>query len=373
MAAFLTIGGFLSFLQHLIAFLIVLTVLVFVHEMGHFLVARYNKVKIKVFSIGFGPELFGWTDKSGTRWKVSTIPLGGYVQMFGDADASSRPDTESYEKMSEEDKALTLQSKRVSQRLAISAAGPFANFLFAILIFTTLFITKGEPIIPAAVGGVAPGKVADRAGLKEGDKILSFDGVSPKDFNELRDLIVKHTGQEFDIKVQRNNEEKTVHVKLVEIDSKGVEKPVGVMGIKPAAPVYIPVNPATALTHALESTWIICVNTIKGIGQMIVGKRSAEELGGILSIGDMAGKSAKGGVATLLFFMALLSINLGLINLFPIPVLDGGHLLLDSIEGIRGKPLSEKAKNYAFMFGLVIVLSVMLMSTWNDVVRLILK
>lgn len=366
-------ASLINFTEHLVLFLIVLTILVYVHELGHYLVAKYNKVKIEVFSIGFGPELFGWNNNAGTRWKFSTIPLGGYVRMFGDADASSRPDTEAMVEMSEEEKALTLQGKRVSQRLAISAAGPTANFLFAIVVLASLFMIKGEPVLPADVGGVVPGKIAEKAGLKEGDKILSFNNETPKDFMELRTLIIKNKGQDVDIRFLRGNDEKTVHIKMVEVDSKGQEKPVGAIGIKNPAPIYKKLNPVLATSRAVEFSWFVCVNTLSGIGQMIMGKRSTDELGGILSIGVEAGKSAKRGIADLTFFMALLSLNLGLINLFPIPVLDGGHLLLDGIEGIRGKPLSEKAKNYAFMIGLLIVLSIMLMSTWNDVVRIILK
>lgn len=363
----------LNFAEYAIPFIIVLSVLVFVHELGHFLVGRYNKVKIEVFSIGFGPEFFGWNDKFGTRWKFSMIPLGGYVRFFGDADASSRPDTESVEKMTAEEKSQTLQSKPVRQRLAISAAGPLANFLFAIVIFTGLYIVKGEPVVPATVGNVSPGKIAEKAGLKAGDQILSMNGVTPKDFYELRDLIIDNKGKEVDVRFRRGTDEQTVHLKMVETDAQGQEKPVGLLGIAPSLPIYNKVNPLQAVSRAVENTWMICANALTGIGQMITGKRSADELGGILSIADLAGKSSKGGIATFLFFMAFLSINLGLINLFPIPVLDGGHILLDSIEGIRGKPVSEKGKNYAFMGGLFIVASFMLMSTWNDIVRLILK
>lgn len=359
--------------EYVIPFLIVLTILVFVHELGHYLIARYNKVKIEVFSIGFGPELFGWYDRAGTRWKFSMIPLGGYVRMFGDADASSRPDTESLEKMTVEEKSSSLHSKRVGQRMAVSAAGPFANFLFAILVLAGLFVLKGEPFIPAAVGGVIPGKIAEKAGLKEGDKFLSLNGVSVNDFHDLRNLIANHKGKDVDIRFIRNSAEQTIHVKMVEIDAMSQEKPVATIGIAPPLPEYHKITPLQAITHAVSKTWMICVDALTGIGQMITGKRSSEELGGILSIGDMAGKSAKGGIAALFFFMAFLSINLGLINLLPIPVLDGGHLLFYAIEGICGKPVPEKIQEYAFMVGLAIVLSVMLMSTWNDVVRLILK
>lgn len=366
-------ASLISFAEYAIPFLVVLTILVFVHELGHYLVARYNKVKIEVFSIGFGPELFGWYDGAGTRWKFSMIPLGGYVRMYGDADASSRPDTESLKEMSAEDKSQTLHSKRVGQRMAVSVAGPFANFLFAIVVLTGLFVIKGEPVIPATVGAVVPGKIAEKAGLKEGDKIISLNGVPVKDFHELRTAIVNHKGQDVDIRFLRDNAEEIVHVKMVEMDTTGQEKPVGVLGIVPHFPEYIKVNPLQAVVHAVEKTWITCVDALTGIGQMIIGKRSSEELGGILSIGDMAGKSAKGGVAALFFFMAFLSINLGLINLLPIPVLDGGHLLFYGIEAIWGKPVPEKVQEYAFIVGLVIVLGVMLISTWNDVVRLILR
>lgn len=359
--------------EYVIPFLIILTILVFVHELGHYLVARYNKVTIEVFSIGFGPELFGWYDKAGTRWKFSMIPLGGYVKMYGDADASSRPDTKSLKKMTKEQKANSLQSKRVGQRMAVSAAGPFANFLFAIVVLAGLFAIKGEPFMPATVGGVGPGKIAEKAGLKMGDKIISLNGVPAKDFHDLRNLIIGNKGKDIDIRYLRESEEQTVHVKMVEVDALGLEKPVGVMGIAPPLPEYRKISPLQAVTHAIEKTWITCVDTLIGIGQMIAGQRSSDDLGGILSIGDMAGKSAKGGIAALFFFMAFLSINLGLINLLPVPVLDGGHLLFYGIEGVLGKPVPEKIQEYAFMVGLAVVLSVMLLSTWNDVVRFVLK
>lgn len=366
-------ASLIHFAEHAIPFLIVLTILVFVHELGHYLVARYNKVKIEVFSIGFGPELFGWHDKAGTRWKFSIIPLGGYVRMYGDADASSRPDTENLKKMGEDEQSMTLHGKRVSQRMAVSAAGPFANFLFAIIVLAGLFTIKGEPFLPPAIGAIIPGKIAEKAGLKEGDQILSLNGAQVKDFYELRHLNLSHKGKEVNLRIMRDGTEQTVHIEMMETDASGQKKPTSIMGIAPPLPQYLPLNPLQAVGRATAKTWETCVDALTGIGQMIVGKRSSEELGGILAIGDMAGKSAKSGVAALFFFMAFLSINLGLINLLPVPVLDGGHLLFYGIEAIRGKPVPEKIQEYAFMVGLAIVLGVMLMSTWNDVVRLILK
>jgi len=366
-------ASIIHFAEYAIPFLIVLTILVFVHELGHYLVARYNKVKVEVFSIGFGPEVFGWYDKAGTRWKFSIIPLGGYVRMFGDADASSRADTQALKKMSEEESNQSLHNKRVSQRMAVSVAGPFANFLFAIIVLASLFIIKGEPVIPTVVGGVVPGKIAEKSGIREGDNILSLNGVMVKDFHDLRNEITKNKGKDITVRFIRHEVEQTLHVRMVEVDDTGQEKPVGVMGISPSLPEYRPVNPLMAIILAVNKTWLTCTDALKGIGQMIIGQRSSEELGGILSIGDMAGKSARGGPAALFFFIAFLSINLGLINLFPIPVLDGGHLLFYGIEAIRGKPVPEKVQEYAFMVGLVIVLCIMLISTKNDVVRLILR
>ena len=359
--------------EHIIPFLIVLTLLVFVHELGHYLVARYNKVKIEVFSIGFGPELFGWHDSAGTRWKFSLIPLGGYVRMYGDADASSRPDAEALKEMDAEDKSLSLHGKSVGQRMAVSAAGPVANFIFAIAVFAVLFAVKGEPVTPTTIGAVAPGKIAEKAGLKVGDKILSVNGVAAKDFFELRNLIVGNKGKEVDVRFDREGAEQTVHIKMVDVDDKGVERPVSAIGVGPSLPEWHDVNPVQAIALSVQKTWTICAEALTGIGQMIVGQRSSDELGGILSIGHMAGESAKGGISALLVFMAFLSINLGLINLFPIPVLDGGHLLFYAIEAIRGKPVPEKVQEYAFMVGLAFVGSIMLLSTWNDVVRLFFK
>jgi len=366
-------ASMINFGEHLLPFLLVLTALVFVHELGHYLVARYNKVKIEVFSIGFGPELFGWNDRAGTRWKFSVIPLGGYVRMLGDADASSRPDAKSMKKMTAKEKAQTLHSKKVSQRMAVSAAGPIANFLFAIVVFSVLFLMKGEPIITTTVGGLTPGKLAEKSGLIEGDKILSLNGVGVDTFNDMRNLIIDNKGKEINVRFMRGNEVKSLTIKMVETDNMGNERPVGVLGIIPSLPEYHKVNPYEAITHAIKRTWIISADTLVGIGQIIVGRGSSDELGGILSIGDMAGKSAKGGLAALFAFMAILSINLGLINLLPIPVLDGGHIFFYAIEGIRGKPVPEKIQEYAFMIGLAIVVSIMLISTWNDIVRLILK
>jgi regulator of sigma E protease len=358
--------------EYLIPFLLVLTVLVFIHELGHFLVARYYGVKVEVFSIGFGPELFGWNDKHQTRWKVSAIPLGGYVRMYGDADASSRPDGEAMAELTAEERSLTLHSKPILHRIAVIAAGPGANYLLAIVLLTGLFIFKGEPHLEPVVGQVLEGKLAEQAGIKAGDKIVSINGTAVSDFKELRNLISAQAGKDINLQILRGTPEMPISLsfKMESIDEKTKErKPVSMIGVAPGLPTYIQHNPFASVYHATVFTLKFSYDILAGIGQMIMGTRSAGELGGILSIGDTASQSAKGGLASLVAFMAILSINLGLINLLPIPVLDGGHILFYTIEGIRGKPVPQKAQEYSFMVGLFIVLSMMAVSTWNDISR----
>lgn len=362
--------------DYIIPFLIVLTIVVFVHELGHYLVARHNKVKIEVFSIGFGPELFGFYDKAGTRWKFSLIPLGGYVKMYGDADASSKADDSSLQQMAPEEFEKTLHGKRVGQRMAVVAAGPIANYIFALLVMAILFAFKGVPTITTHVGEVMPNSVAQRMGLEAGDTIITANNTPVHQFDELKTVIKENVGKDLHITVKRTKDQETKTVdltgKLVTVTEQG-EQPSAQLGIRPGNIEFTSLSFLEAIGQSFVSVAKISWDTLKGIGQMITGDRSSKELGGILAIGDMAGQSAKGGIASLFWFMALLSINLGLINLFPIPVLDGGHLVFYSIEAIRGKPVSPKAQEYAFLVGLCIVGGMMLMSTWNDLLRYVLK
>lgn len=358
-------------LSYIIPFLVVLTIVVFIHELGHFAVARHNDVKVDVFSIGIGPELFGWNDSKGTRWKVSLLPLGGYIKMLGDADASSRPDGEIIETLSEEDKKRTLQSKTVGQRIAIVSAGPIANYLLTIVLMTGLFMYSGEPIHTNTIGKVADNSVASRAGLQAGDKITKINETTINKFIDMVKAIKPLEGQEIHITVERNGTSLVLNGEMMKIDEKTHEKkPVAQLGIAPDGFTYEKHGPVDAITTTLNVVWHRSVDTLSSLGQMIIGKRSADELGGILSIGKMAGDSVKSSYVDLIWFIAVLSLSLGLFNLLPIPVLDGGHILFYTIEGIRGKPVSEKVQEYAFLAGLVVVLSLMLFSTWNDLSRL---
>lgn len=353
-------------------FLVVLTALVFVHELGHYLVARWNGVRVEVFSIGFGPELFGWNDRAGTRWKFSLIPLGGYVKMFGDANAASMP-AEGTERMGAEERAQAFPHKRLGQRTAIVAAGPIANFLFAIVLLAGLFSIVGQPFTPAVVGDVLPGSAAEAGGFKPGDEVLSVDGRSVARFEELARIIALRPEETLRFRVLRDGVEITLEAtpRRVERSAPGGEShEVGQLGISRSGAEFVRHGPLNALWQATRETVSIVDQTFTALGQIIRGDRGADELGGPIRIADMSGQAAEMGIETLIYFAAVLSINLGLINLFPVPMLDGGHLLFYAIEAVRGRPLGERAQEYGFRIGLALVLTLMVFVTWNDLLRI---
>jgi len=360
-------------LGYILPFLFTLTALVFVHELGHYLVARRNGVRVEVFSIGFGPELFGWRDRVGTRWKISAIPLGGYVKMFGDADASSMPG-EQLTTMTEAEKAVSFHHKRLPQRAAVVAAGPIANFLFAIVIFAAMFATVGQPFTPPQVAEVDPGTAAASAGIKPGDTILAIDGHHIDRFEDIQQAVAFNTGTPIRLLIKRDGHEITIDVtpRVTEFtDRFGDKHSMGLLGIRRTGGAdYVKLDPATAVWHATTYTWDLTAGTLKAVWQMIIGVRASDELSGPVGIVRMSGQVAQGGFLPLLGFAALLSVNLGLINLFPIPVLDGGHLLFYAAEAIRGRPLGQRAQEYGFRLGLALVMMLMVFATWNDLVRL---
>ncbi|WP_193370571.1 RIP metalloprotease RseP [Pelagibius marinus] len=355
-----------------IPFLVILTALVFVHELGHYLIARWNGVRVEVFSIGFGPELFGWDDKAGTRWKFSLIPLGGYVKMFGDANAASMPGDGS-EQMSAAERAVAFPHKRLGQRAAIVAAGPIANFLFAIVVLAALFMFYGQPFTPAVVGEVVGDSAADAAGFQVGDRVVAVDGTTVARFEELQRIVALRPGEELEITVERGGRE----VDLLATPDR-VERPnglgetqvVGLLGLRGGAPEYTRHGPLSAVWQATRETVSIVDQTMTALGQIIRGARGTEELGGPIRIAQMSGQAAQLGLLTMVHFAAMLSINLGLINLFPVPMLDGGHLLFYAIEAVRGRPLGERAQEYGFRIGLALVLTLMVFVTWNDLLRI---
>jgi len=357
---------------YLIPFLLVLTVLVFVHELGHYLVARRNGVRVETFSIGFGPELFGWNDRAGTRWKVSAIPLGGYVKMFGDADPASMPG-EHLRDMTEAEKAVSFHHKRLWQRAAIVSAGPIANFVLAVLLLTVIIAIRGQQFSPPDVGQVLPGSAAEAAGIKPGDVITAIDGQPIDRFEAIQRIVETNTGTPLELTVKRGAGELTLRVTpkvVIESDRLGFTHHIARLGIGRKGVDFIKRNPVAAIGYAADEAWYLTTGTLKAVWQMIIGLRSSDELSGPFGILQLSGAVAQEGILPLLGFAAVLSVNLGLINLFPIPVLDGGHLLFYAVEAIRGKPLSQRAQEYGFRFGLALVLMLMVFATWNDLVRI---
>jgi regulator of sigma E protease len=358
------------FLVYVPAFLALLTILVFVHELGHYWVARRCNVRVETFSIGFGPEIFGWTDRVGTRWKFSAIPLGGYVKMFGetemDGSASSEP-------MTPEEEAVSFSNKSVGKRAAIVAAGPLANYAFAIVVLASLYMTVGQPYTPALVGSVVEGSAAAEAGLKDGDRFVRVAGKDVDRFEDVQTIVRIHPNERVEIVVERNGELHTLTAtpKVHEIkDVTGKSLEIGLLGVRQSGKAYELRNPVSALFEATKESINLTYYALKTVGQMIVGKRDIRELGGPVRIGQISGDVALLGFIPFISLVAMLSINLGMINLFPIPMLDGGHLLFYVVEAIRGKPLAIRTQEIGLRIGLVLVLGLMLFVTINDLVNL---
>jgi regulator of sigma E protease len=362
-------GSPVHFAWMVLGFTVVLTVLVFVHEFGHYWIARRNGVKIEVFSIGFGPELFGWCDRAGTRWRVSALPLGGYVKMFGDSDPSSGLAVAGAVRFTAAERDQSFHCKRLDQRAAIVAGGPLANFLFAIVVLALLFMTYGQPYTPATVGQVMPDSAAAAGGMQAGDRIVRINAQTINRFEDVQQLVQLNPNVPMAIVVSRSGKLVTLQITpklVVEKDHLGRYR-IGQLGIRGGPVEYVRRSPPDAVVRAVRETWNLSATTLSGVWQMAIGKRSTDELGGPLKIAQISGEVIQLGIGPLLWFMALLSINLGLINLFPVPVLDGGHLLFYAAEAIRGKPLGQRAQEYGFRVGMALVLTLMVFATWNDV------
>jgi regulator of sigma E protease len=353
-------------------FLVLLTVLVFVHELGHYLVARANGVRVEVFSIGFGPELFGWNARSGTRWKFSAIPFGGYVKMFGDADPASMPG-EHLAEMTATERAVSFHHKHLLRRVAIVAAGPAANFVFAVIVLSVLIAVRGEQFVPPEIGQVVPDSAAEAAGIRAGDVVTAIDGTPIDNFKQIQRIVELNTGTPIEVEVRRGDQSLELRVTprvIAETDRFGFVHQVARLGLQGSRVDYVSRGPVGAVWSAMNETWNISADTLKAVGQMISGLRNTDDLRGTLGILQLAGAVAQDGIMPLLGLAAVLSINLGLVNLFPIPVLDGGHLLFYVAEAIRGKPLSQRAQEYGFRLGLALVLTLIVFVTWKDLLRL---
>jgi regulator of sigma E protease len=359
-----------------IPFLVVLSVLVFVHELGHYLVARYNGVGVDVFSIGFGPEIFGWNDRAGTRWKISCFPLGGYVKMVGDADAASTPDVVKLQKMKKDMRERSLFYKTVWQRIAVTAAGPLANYLFAVLVLSVLFATVGQRYTVPIIQTFQEDSVAHTAGFQAGDYIKEVNGAPLQRFEDLQTIVQGSPDQPLNILFERNGELLTLSVtpKVSTItDHFGRPHKMGLLGVRGTEIAYTLYPWWSSWWYATTEILSLSWQTVKALGDVIIGAKSAEGLGGPLRIAQMSGEIAQSGIISLVWFMALLSVNLGLINLFPVPMLDGGHLLFYFCEVVRGKPLSEKAQEWGFRIGLWLIMGLMVFATGNDLLHIFFK
>ena len=369
------IGGVLFFL---VAFLFVLTVVVFIHEMGHFLVARWCGVKVSTFSIGFGPEIFGYNDKRGTRWRVAWIPLGGYVKFMDDDNAASVPTEDKFDDMTAEERAGAFHLKPLWQRAAVVAAGPLANFLLAIAIFAIMFMTFGQYKIEPRISGVVAGTPAAQAGMKAGDLIRSINGRAIDDFGDLQQIVATSPGRKLAIEIER--EGKLISLTLMPVLRESVDRIAGkherpIIGVQASRKYsrvsHSTVGPVEAVALGTQRTWTIIVQTLSYIGDVVTQRQRADQVGGIIRIADASGKVAKLGPEYIVPFIAFISVSIGLINLFPIPLLDGGHLLFYAIEAVRGRPLSERTQEFSFKIGLAFVIALMLFATWND--RVVVK
>jgi len=358
------------------AFLFVITLVVFFHELGHFLVARAYGVKVDVFSVGFGSEIFGWTDKSGTRWKVSLLPVGGYVKFAGDANAASLPDRTAEINMSEAERARTLMFKPVWQRAAVAAAGPFANFILAIALFTGVILHNGHSVIAPIIGDVVKGSPAEAAGIRVGDGATAIDGAPITDFEQMPEIISVSGGQTLKIDLIRQGHALAVHVMPHTARMRDVLGDMGtnvVIGVRPSTTAPITTEYYSlprAFGAACAETWDIIHTTVQGLIQMVRGYASADQLRGPLGIAKMTRQVALYGFLALIQLAAVLSVSIGFANLFPIPLLDGGHLLYYACEAVLGRPLDERAQDVGFRLGLVLVLGLVLLTTWNDLARL---
>jgi regulator of sigma E protease len=362
-----------NFWNYIGTFLIVLTVLVFVHELGHYLVARWNGVRVEIFSIGFGRELVGWTDRAGTRWKIGWLPLGGYVKFFGDAGVASNPG-EVLRHMTPAERAVSFHHKSLGARAAVVAAGPIANFLLAILLLAALFTFIGQRFTPAEISAVQEGSPAAAAGFQPGDRIERIDGSTIERFEDLQHIVEQSPGKRLIVTVRRGAEERDLQVtpRTVEItDAFGTVRQIGRLGVSRSGGVeFKQHNPASAMWAACREVVNLTVLTMHALGEMIVGARPPDDLSGPIGIANISGKMAERGFVEIVLFTAFLSLNLGLVNLFPIPVLDGGHLLFYAFEWLRGRPPGERAQEYGFRVGLAVLLAIFVFATWQDLKRL---
>ncbi len=360
----------------IVPFIIVLTIVVFFHELGHFYVARRCGVAVEVFSVGFGRPLASWYDKHGTQWKIGWMPLGGYVKFLGDENAASAPDTEALNKMDAKTRKNTLFDKPLGQRAAVVAAGPMANFLLAIIIFAGLYAVLGQRVTDPVVGEVVTESAAERAGFQPGDLITAIDDTKVQTFAEVRRIVTVNADTELMFEIQRDGNTLLLPATpdwYLETDRFGNEFRIGRLGVSvgldDANARHVRYNPVTAVWMGVKESYFIIDQTFTVLGRIITGRESAESLGGPIRIAQLSGQAASLGLVALINLTAVLSVSIGLVNLFPIPMLDGGHLMFYAYEAVAGKPMPEKVQEVGMRIGLSLVLALFIFVTWNDITR----
>ena len=362
-------------MNFIIPFIILITIVVFVHEYGHYYFAKKYGVGVKDFSIGFGKELFGFNDKSGTRWKFCLIPLGGYVKFFGDRNVFSQAEqSEILKKYSKNDQAKLFITKPLYQRALIVFGGPLANFLLAILIFSLIYIFIGKDFTPPKIDKISIDSPAEKAGLKKNDIIIGINNNKVLSIREVSTFINTASSNKIDIKVLRNDREITLQTDTEVIQSKDVfgnsinKKVIGISIIPATSEInQKKLGPATALYYSIKEIWFVSKTTLNYVGSLILGQADTSQLGGPIKIAKISGQVAEFGLLAFITTIAYISISLGLINLFPIPLLDGGHLMFFLFEKILGRPLSQKTQEGFFRIGLFLLISLMVFTTFNDI------
>jgi regulator of sigma E protease len=371
------LGAGTATLGYLIPFLFVLTLVIFFHELGHFLVARWTGVKVLAFSLGFGPELVGFNDRRGTRWRIAAIPLGGYVRFAGDDDGASTPDVAALDRMSADERKSSFFFAPLPSRAAIVAAGPIANFLLATVIFAAIFMSAGRSVTDAVIDEVEAGSPAAAAGFAPGDRVVSIDGEAIESFGDMQRVVETAAGRTLKVRIDRGGEsvDLTATPQQREItDNFGNKIRLGMLGLKRTTNAenvrLIRYGPVDAVVAGAQETWFQASRTLAYLGRMVVGRESTDQLGGPIRIAKTSGDFATLGFVALLHLAAILSVSIGLLNLMPIPLLDGGHLLFYGIEALRGRPLGPRAQEIGMRIGLAFVVMLMIFATWNDIVHL---
>ena len=366
------IGGVV---HYIVPFLLMITPIIFFHELGHFLVARACGVRIDTFSIGFGPAITSWHDRYGTRWKIAWVPLGGYVKFFGDDNAASIPDREQLEQLTDNERQVAFPLKALWQRALIVAAGPVANFILAIVILTAFLMAFGTYVAAPQVGRVVPGSPAAAAGFQVDDTILTVNGSSVSEFADIPALVWDQAGQTLAVQVKRGPRELLLHVtpKLTVKNLPGGPQKVGQLGIEAPPPSqwkHVGYGFFPAVGEACNETWSVVATTFGELSRIFSGRGNANQTMGVIGIAKLSGDVAAVSWLSLFRLAALISISIGLVNLFPIPILDGGHLLYYAFEAVLGRPLGARAQDVGFRLGLAVMVGLMLLAAWNDLVRL---